>query len=165
MQAALLSSVRMDWRTPVEVLDRVKYVDDIALDPCTSLDDPCGAAALFTLECGHDGLVLGWTGYGGLVYVNCPYGRELPRWVAKAVAEARLGAEIILLVPSRTDTRWWGWAYDSCQAVALWRGRLTFAGAPAPAPFPSCLFYWGDRQGRFKRAFADRARVIPGGGA
>jgi site-specific DNA-methyltransferase (adenine-specific) len=155
----------MDWRTPACVLERVRRVDDIALDPCTTPDDPCGAAAVLSLECGHDGLVLGWTGYGGLVYANPPYGHALPRWVAKALLEVRQGAEIILLVPSRTDTRWWGWAYDACQAVAFWKGRLTFEGAPAPAPFPSCLFYFGERQGRFKRAFSDAARVIPGGGA
>lgn len=165
MQAALLSSVKMDWVTPQCVLERVRRVDDIALDPCTTLDNPCEASAVFTLERHDDGLTLGWGGYGGLVYTNPPYGRELPRWAAKATAEARLGAEIILLVPSRTDTRWWGWSYDSCQAIAFWKGRLTFAGAPAPAPFPSCLFYWGERQGRFKRAFSDAARVIPGGGA
>lgn len=170
MQASLLSSVKMDWRTPQCVLERVRCVDDIALDPCTTHDNPCEASAIFVLERagsrgGCDGLLLGWCGYGGLVYANTPYGRELPRWVAKTVQEARLGAEIILLVPSRTDTRWWGWAYDACQAVAFWKGRLTFAGAPAPAPFPSCLFYFGERQGRFKRAFGDAARVIPGGGA
>jgi site-specific DNA-methyltransferase (adenine-specific) len=154
----------MDWCTPDDVLERVRFVGGISLDPCTTLENPCNASVFYALERGQDGLLLDWhTGGSGLAYVNPPYGRTLPLWVAKAMREANDLREVILLVPARTDTRWWGWAFDACQSVALWRGRLTFRGAPAPSPFPSCLFYFGDRARAFKRSFADRARVLPGG--
>ena len=159
MQAALLSSVKMDWCTPSCVLERVRRVGVIVLDPCTMPDNPCDALQW----CDSDGLDVEWG--DGLTYVNPPYGRELPRWLAKCRVEAGAGAEIIALVPSRTDTAWWHASAEDCDAIAFWRGRLTFEGAPAPAPFPSCLFYWGHRTGVFKRAFRDVARVIPGGGA
>jgi site-specific DNA-methyltransferase (adenine-specific) len=158
----------MDWLTPACVLERVRRVDEIGLDPCTTADNPCNAHKFFAPERGHDGLQLGWHTYGcGLVYVNCPYGRELPRWTAKVMREAERGNnnEIILLVPSRTDTSWWHACAGHCDAFALWRGRLTFEGAPAPAPFPSCLFYWGARANAFKRVFCDVARVMRGGGS
>lgn len=102
---------------------------------------------------------------GGLIFVNCPYGRELPLWLGKCREEAQLATPIIALVPARTDTSWWHACAEDCDAIALWRGRLTFEGAPASAPFPSCLFYWGDRASSFKRAFRDVASVIPGGAA
>ena len=167
MQAALLSSARMDWITPECVLERVRRVDGIALDPCTTADNPCGADVFYAPERGEDGLVLGWSTVGdGLVYANPPYGRHLDQWAARACLEsARRDRETILLTPSRTDTKWWHRTFNTCQAVAFWAGRLTFEGAPAPAPFPSCLFYFGERSRRFWLAFADRARVIPGGGA
>lgn len=156
--AALLSSAKDDWRTPGPVLERVRKVGPIGLDPCTARDNPTRARIAFFRR----GLELPWQGHG-LVYVNPPYGRELPAWVTKVVEESWAGSEIILLVPARTDTRWWGQAYAASASVALWRGRLTFEGAPAPAPFPSCLFYLGPRPHGFDHAFEDKAHIIAGG--
>lgn len=158
MDAALFSSAKMDWRTPELVLERVRQLGPIRLDPCTDADNPCGAAAFMTRE----GLEHSWAGHG-LTYVNPPYGRAVAAWLAKCAAEAREGCEVVALVPARTDTRWWHRAYSTSQCVALWRGRLTFVGARFPAPFPSCLFYWGRRRGHFANAFMKLARVLPGG--
>jgi hypothetical protein len=79
------------------------------------------------------------------------------------VEEAQKGIEIIMLAPSRTDTRWWGLLFEACQACAFWKGRITFVGAPAPALFPSCLFYLGPNRRRFSLAFKGVARTVPGG--
>lgn len=154
----------MDWRTPRHVVDRVEAVGPILLDPCTSEDNPVDADRFFTPD--DDGLKKSWYVYarGGVCYVNPPYGRELPVWTAKCRDQAALGCQIIALVPSRTDTRWWQECFADCAAVALWRGRITFEGAPSPAPFPSCLFYWGESTWLFERTFRDVARVIRGGG-
>lgn len=153
---SLLSSVKHDWCTPPLVLDRVRRVGPIALDPCTSPANPCGAEASYSLH----GLSLPWW---GLAFVNPPYGRELVKWADKVVEEAARGIEIIMLVPSRTDTRWWGHAFEAAQACALWRGRITFVGAPSAAPFPSCLFYFGARRRRFSLAFKDVCRIVSAG--
>jgi phage N-6-adenine-methyltransferase len=156
---ALLSSVRHDWRTPEVVLWRVHRLGPIGLDPCTDVDNPCNAATFMT----RDGLERSWAGHG-LVYCNPPYGRAIKHWIAKCATEAAAGVEIIALVPSRTDTAWWHEAYTTCQSVAFWMGRLTFRDAPASAPFPSCLFYWGKRSYEFGQQFAERARAVYGGG-
>lgn len=154
----MMSSEKHDWCTPEPVLERVRRLAPIGLDPCTTIDNPCKASDVYLVS----GLDLPWTDYG-LVYVNPPYGRELPKWAEKAVSEAANGVEIIMLVPSRTDTRWWGYTYDACQSVAFWKGRLTFVGAPSAAPFPSSLFYFGTNRRRFGQAFRDVARVVVGG--
>jgi len=173
--APLLASVRMNWETPEEVLRRVRDVSPIALDPCTTVDNPCGATWFYTVK--EDGLYRSWrrrrqaaaqwsgtdhpAEHEWLVYMNPPYGRELPRWIAKAIAEAAQGAEIIALVPSRTDTRWWKLCVESAAAIRHWHGRITFRGAAHPAPFPSALIYWGHRPSGFHAAFA--ARTVIGG--
>jgi hypothetical protein len=48
------------------------------------------------------------------VFVNPPYGRELPSWVAKAAREVAQGhAQVVLvLMPARTDTRYWTYSTE-----------------------------------------------------
>ncbi len=159
MNKALNSSVKMDWQTPENVLELVRKVGPIGLDPCTTRENPTGALALCSPDVGLDGLKLQWAGnsFGALVYVNPPYGRALGAWVDKCIQEAKLGAEIILLVPSRTDTRWWHKAANEATCCAFWKGRMTFKGAPSTAPFPTCLFYFGQNWGRFNEVFGDYA--------
>jgi hypothetical protein len=180
--APLMSSERGDWQTPDEVLARVRAVAPIALDPCTTAANPCGARAILVPpahRCGldvADGVEAGWDGlekahvwsriaqrHGGLIYCNPPYGRDVWRWLEKCVeAGWEDEAEVIALVPARTDTKWWQ-SYCSppepAYAVCFWAGRLTFRGAPSPAPFPSALVYWGTRRYRFADAFASAGRI------
>lgn len=190
-----MSSQRHDWLTPPWVLELVRAIAPIRLDPCTSPSNPTQAATFCSLGesapnrdgvwLGPDGLEVDWaagdTGEG-LVFVNPPYGRALPKWIDKCVSESKpVGSieqwskiEIVALVPSRTDTRWWQKAARSAQSICFFDGRLIFdsgnPGAPnrhtmwstkrnawvpvEAAAFPSCLFYWGDRPKRFQRAFS-----------
>ena len=158
--SAIFSSSNMGWETPSEVLDRVRLVGPIALDPCTSPKNPVGAAKWVAPP--DDGLETSWAteAAGGLVYVNSPYGRDLPRWASKYAVEALMGAEIVMLTPSRTDTQWFRRMWDASQAVCFWSGRIRFAGADHGAPFPSALWYSGPRCGAFMTAFSDVGRVV-----
>lgn len=159
MNPALMSSRRQDWRTPKVVLDLVRQVGPIALDPCTDSDNPTGALMFATTN----GLSLPWHSSkpfgGGLVFCNPPYSRSLRDWSEKCVMEANLGAEIIALVPARTDTMWWS-VMTVANAFCFWRGRLRFEGAPASAPFPSALVYFGRRTFLFGRVFGPYGWVV-----
>lgn len=75
---------------------------------------------------------------GGAVWLNPPYGRSIKDWMRKAASEARAGAVVVALVPSRTDTAWF---QDYClpHEVRFIRGRLRFGEAVNAAPFPSAL--------------------------
>lgn len=150
-----MSSAKQDWRTPANVLELVRKVGPIGLDPCASADNPTGAVNFLT----DAGLSVGWAHEHGLTYVNPPYGRALPLWTAKMAYEASQGAEVIGLVPARTDTRWWHEDIATASVICFWRGRLRFVGAPASAPFPSALAYWGPRPGRFYDTFAPHGLV------
>lgn len=123
-------SERMDWKTPKAVYQ--------ALDAEFGFDhDPCPPN--FEI----DGLTSTW---GGVNYVNPPYGRQLPLFIKKGFEQWQEGKTVVFLIPSRTDTRWW---HDYCMKaseIRFIKGRLKFDDQPNPAPFPSCLviFRGGD---------------------
>lgn len=140
----LMSSASEDWFTPSEiylpVLARLGR-DAFDLDPCSpSRDGPIPALKRFTKE--DDGLRQPWQ---GLVWCNPPYGREIRKWIDKAISEYQAGADIILLVPARTDTQWWHHLMDAGGRPEFLKGRIRFLrpdGTPgAASPFPSALVY------------------------
>lgn len=164
--APLMSSDRMDWNTPAVVLDLVRRVGPIGLDPCSNLTSIVGARVEVRREVDNlDGLALDWGAIvrpGEVVFCNPPYGREIGDWVAKCeIGSQRRGVQTIALVPARPDTRWWhDWcAPPASQAVCFWRGRLRFEGAPSCAPFPSALVYWGPRPGLFEDVFREAGSI------
>lgn len=161
MSSARTASGRDDWQTPPHVLDLVRQVAPIALDPCTDECNPTGAAS-FVYRPDGDGLAFSWIDSDldpGLVYVNPPYSK-IRTWLGKCAEEGRLGVEIIALVPARTDTRAWHDSASRADAICFWRGRLTFVGATAGAPFPSALLYWGERSKRFHDVFRAHGQIL-----
>lgn len=153
------------WNTSEDLLAVVREIlGEIDLDPCTN--DGSTVGAHHTRTKAQDGLAVPWNspefarapGRPVRVFVNPPYGRHLGDWFAHAVEAAIQGAEVLLLVPARTDVEWWHRWVAQADAVCFWAGRITFAGAPAAAPFPSALIYYG--QGRL--AAAERAFMAHG---
>lgn len=174
--AALMSSASSTWQTPDCVLDLVRQLGPIALDPCTALDNPVGARVWCVApdawnaerddvhaDMYLDGLNEEWPtlAKGGLVYCNPPFGRGVSAWLARCRAAAHFGCEVIALVPARVDTAWWNdfCAPPAADAVCFWRGRLTFRGAPGPAPFPSAIVYHGPRKHRFADVFSTAGAI------
>lgn len=155
LSPALVSSARADWNTPEVVLDLVRKVRTIGLDPCWEPGCLVQPQKYYRLDAGQDGAMLPWSGCG-LVFCNPPYTRDLAKWIAKA-ADAD---EAIMLLPARTDTAWWHDALNVFDVVCMWRGRLTFEGAPHPAPFPSAIWYRGPGPYRFADAFAARGWTV-----
>lgn len=145
------------WFTPPSVLDRVRLIAPIFLDPCTSDENPVKASVFFTEA--TNGLANPWPD-GGLAYVNWPYSRS-SEWALKVVSEADVRrGEVIVLCAARPDTKWWQAMWKASDVLAFWRGRLRFVGAPSSAPFPSALFGLNVSHKRFRAAFADVANVV-----
>ena len=140
MNRALYDSVNPNWQTPEKILRLVRMIAPIGLDPCTTPENPCGAEVFYH----RGGLCLPWSIRAGVLgYVNPPYGYQIPSWVARC-AVAGMGGTIIGLLPARVDTAWFhNHVVDTAKAIAFWRGRLRFRGAPYCAPFPSVLVCWG----------------------
>lgn len=121
-----------EWGTPQDLFDGLNGLYRFTLDPCASAEN-AKCRKFFTKE--DDGLSKSWD--GERVFMNPPYGRGMGVWVEKAAA-AR-GGIVVCLLPSRTDVRWFhDFIYERAK-VKFIKGRLTFEGAPAPAPFPSMI--------------------------
>lgn len=77
-------------------------------------------------------------GGGQVVFCNPPYGRELPKWVKKCYEESQ-HADVVMLIPARTDTRWFhDYIYGKAE-IRFVKGRLKFNDGKRPAPFPSMI--------------------------
>lgn len=133
VQRGLFSSARTDWETPPELFELMFREFRFALDVCaTARNHKC--RRYFTPN--DDGLRQPWC---GRCWMNPPYGRTVGTWIRKAYKESLKGATVVALLPARTDTAWWHNYAMKASEIRLLRGRLTFVGAPSPAPFPSAV--------------------------
>lgn len=134
---AIPLSQRSDWATPKALFDALDAEFCFTLDAC-ALPSNAKCDRYFTPE--QDGLVQNWG--RETVWMNPPYGLALRRWMQKAYEEARSGATVVCLVPSRTDTRWWHEYAEKASERRFIRGRIAFAacgGHSNQAPFPSAI--------------------------
>ena len=77
-------------------------------------------------------------------WCNPPYGRGLIAWINRAAEMKRShNCSTVMLLPARTDTKWFHAAMGSIDSVRFIKGRLTFQGEETGAPFPSQLLIWG----------------------
>ena len=118
-------SQSVDWATPKGVYDKLNQEFNFNFDPC-----PLGGSSYM------NGLEMEW---GNSTFCNPPYGREIGKWTAKALEENAKGKTIVLLIPSRTDTKWWHSHIMKANEIRFIKGRLKFGDAINSAPFPSAL--------------------------
>ncbi|MFH1318495.1 MAG: DNA N-6-adenine-methyltransferase, partial [Candidatus Omnitrophota bacterium] len=71
--------------------------------------------------------------------VNPPYGKNIINWIKKGYEESKKGKTIVMLIPSRTDTKWWHEYVMKAKEIRFIKGRLKFGGSINSAPFPSCI--------------------------
>lgn len=138
MNTELMFSSKSDlWETPQDLFDELDKEFHFNLDVC-ALPENTKCAAYYTPE--MDGLSQPWY---GRCWCNPPYGRQVGRWVRKAALSALAGATVVMLLPARTDTKWFHrWIYRRAE-IRFLPGRLKFGGAKNSAPFPSMVCIWG----------------------
>jgi len=129
------SSESGEWDTPQTFFDKLDKQFEFTLDPCaTEANAKC--EKYFTKE--DDGLTQDWKGH--TVFVNPPYGRGIGVWLKKGYEESKKhNTVVVILVPSRTDTKWWHDYVMKAKEVHLVRGRLKFGDSDNAAPFPSAV--------------------------
>ena len=147
-EKAVFGSEKMDWGTPEEFLVYLK--EELGFEPTLDVaasHHDAKAPAYYTEEL--NGLLQPWE---GVVWCNPPYGRHIRTWIEKAIDEIRFirrpGDEILMLIPARTDTKFfhdaiWKWATD----IYFIKGRMNFTlhgrekldRSKGNAPFPSML--------------------------
>jgi len=134
LNKALFNSGRDDWETPQDLFDELDREFSFTLDPCATAET-AKCSNYFTLS--EDGLTQDWT--GEIVFCNPPYNRKQDAWVKKCCEHGTNGGIAVMLLPARTDTARFHDLILGKAEIRFIRGRLTFAGARNPAPFPSML--------------------------
>lgn len=134
----VFSSQTDEWATPQWLFDELDAEFHFDLDPCaTNENHKC--AKYYTKA--DDGLTKNWGGWS--VFCNPPYGRQIGKWVRKAYEEAKKPqTTVVLLVPARTDTKWFhDYIYGKAE-IRFIRGRVRFGDSKNCAPFPSMVVVW-----------------------
>tara|TARA_R110002020_G_scaffold470928_3_gene697230 strand:+ start:538 stop:1083 length:546 start_codon:yes stop_codon:yes gene_type:complete len=115
----------MEWYTPRPLIEKLGI--DFDLDPASSVaaNSLIQAKNIFTKEI--NGLEQDWFGN---VWLNPPYGKDVPVWLEKAIYESRTNnVQVIALVFSRTDTIWFHKFATKFDQICFMKGRLAFVKA------------------------------------
>ncbi|HEX5519322.1 MAG TPA: DNA N-6-adenine-methyltransferase, partial [Candidatus Nitrosocosmicus sp.] len=108
-----------DWETPKPLFDFLNGVFNFYLDPCAreTIESQNRIKTRYKYTKDDDGLALDWGNYS--TFINPPYSK-IKYWIKKAISEFDMRVEvykddparqykpnpIVLLMPARTDTRW-----------------------------------------------------------
>ena len=146
MDKILLSSKKMNWETPQKMFDKWNEEFHFTLDPCAEAST-AKCDKFYTIE--DDGLTKDWS--NEVVFCNPPYGKAISKWVEKCYNESLKGTTIVLLIPARTDTRYFHkFIYNKPNVeIRFIKGRLYFlldGQRLNPAPFPSILVIFNNKK-------------------
>ena len=129
------SSLVTDVATPQALFDALNSEFGFTMDVCASADN-AKCEVYMALSDSFSALARPWE---GTCWMNPPYGRHIGKWLEKAFDSARLGATVVCLIPSRTDTRWWHKFVMRAEEIRFIKGRLKFGGMKQNCPFPSAI--------------------------
>jgi site-specific DNA-methyltransferase (adenine-specific) len=136
----MLSQNTNEWATPKVLFDKLNKEFNFTLDACASswnnkVDN------YFSLE--NDALQQDWK---GVVWCNPPYS-NVSDWVKKAYEESEKGAVVVMLIFSKTDTKYFHNFVMKADEIRFIKGRVKFekhedtitkSHSPS-APAPSCV--------------------------
>lgn len=130
---ALFTSNSDEWATPQELFSQLNDEFGFTLDACATSDNH-KCEYYYTIE--EDGLTQDWGGQ--VVFCNPPYSM-ISSWVEKCYREGcKDNTLVCLLIPSRTDTKYFhDYIYNRAE-IRFVKGRLTFSDK-GRAPFPSMI--------------------------
>src|SRR5690606_5274176 len=150
---AAFMSQKQDWTTPQAFFDYWNRIYRFTLDAAASHDN-AKCDRYFTEA--DDALTKDWD---GVVWLNPPYGPGIGKWVRKAYQESQKVATVVMLIPARTETRWWHDYVMKADHIALVRRRMRFGGATINAPFPSCVVIFNSPKS-FTTQFSTMNRIL-----
>lgn len=134
---ACLSSNKNYWETPCDLFNELNREFNFTLDPCAS-DQNHKCDKFFTEK--ENGLLQDWS--NDIVFCNPPYGRiDTGLWVKKCHEESKK-TTVVMLIPSRTDTKWFHDYIYNKHEIRFLKGRLKFeinGKSMDAAPFPSMI--------------------------
>lgn len=149
----MFSSESDEYGTPKEFFDSINSLYHFTLDAAAS-DKNHKCNKYFTKE--NSSLDKDWS--GETVWINPPYS-NIEAFMKKAMEETRKNenTKVVMLVPARTDTKWFHKYGTKAAKILFIKGRLKFENSKNKilnsAPFPSMLLY-------FNKTSADEIKNI-----
>jgi phage N-6-adenine-methyltransferase len=148
--AVMFGKASDEWTTPQAFWLTLHEEFDFEIDAAASRDN---AKLPVYFDAHIDGLVAHWHDCASRAWLNPPYSK-CAEFVAKADMERQHGVTTVMLIPSRTDTRWWHahiWDRDTHQPrpgveIRFVKGRLKFGDGKNSAPFPSVVVIFRPRE-------------------
>ena len=136
VQKVIFSSKTGEWATPQDFYDKLNWrFGPFSLDPCATTHN-AKCLNFFTEQ--DNGLDEDWDGF--TAFVNPPYGRSIGDWIRKGYEESRKpNTKVVMLIPARTDTKYWHDYVMRASEVYFVKGRLKFGDSQNSAPFPSAV--------------------------
>jgi len=146
--AGVMSSVRTDWSTPRQLFEMLDREFHFTLDACATSKNLPRPGIEHIDPSISNALIRPWVPLEqGAVWCNPPYGKELPWWIYKAHAENAMHfLTVVMLLPARTDTKWFHQYCLDRAEIRFLQGRLSFDdNRRKRAPFPSMLLIFRGR--------------------
>ena len=132
--SVMFSSNSDEWATPANFFAKLNEEFHFTLDACATAENH-KCERYFTEQ--DDGLTQNWK--GETVFCNPPYSK-IAQWVKKAWKEGRKeGTTVVLLIPARTDTKYFHEYIYHKSEIRFIKGRLKFGNSKNSAPFPSMI--------------------------
>ncbi len=130
----VFSSSSDEYSTPEDLFKSLDSEFHFTLDPCAT-DNNRKCERYFTKD--QNGLNQNWG--GERVFCNPPYSK-ISDWVRKCYEESiKDGTLVVMLIPSRTDTKYFHDYILHRSEIRFIKGRLTFGEEKYHAPFPSMI--------------------------
>jgi site-specific DNA-methyltransferase (adenine-specific) len=129
----VFSHLSDEWYTPQSIFNQLNEEFHFTLDPC-STDENCKLSKHYTKQ--TNGLLHDW---GEVIFCNPPYS-QISEWVKKCHDEGcKDNTTVVMLIPSRTDTKYFhNYIYNRSE-IRFVSGRLKFGDSKSSAPFPSMI--------------------------
>ena len=129
-----------EWETPSDLFSTWDNLYHFTLDPCCTHEN-AKCEKHYTIE--EDGLHNSWE--NEVVWCNPPYSKCY-EWCLKALYESmNRNATVVMLLPSRTDTKWFHDVVQPFSEIRFIRGRLRFNNSNQNAPFASLIAIFRSR--------------------
>lgn len=140
LNPVIFSNKSDEWETPQDLFDKINKIIEFNLDAAASaINKKC--EQYFSIV--EDSLKQTWSGN---VWLNPPYSVS-DKFIKKAYDEVYVNKNAkncVILIPSRTDTKYFQNYCCKGERIIFIKGRLRFNNSPTSAPFPSCLIFFGE---------------------
>lgn len=145
-------SVKQDWNTPDSLFNKLNSEFKFETDLAASQENT-KCPKYYSIQ--NDSLKQTWS---GVCWLNPPYGNKeskIKDWVKKAYesAEADPSLTVVMLIPARTNTKWFHQYVMKASEVRLICGRVKFVGNKHGLPQPLVLVVFKKSENTIFKSF------------